>query len=72
MRPAKVKTSINDDGHVHEANISERTRALWWSRAHVFGKNFTLGHAVARNISNQPVMPFSKLGVLAAWSIWIW
>jgi len=49
-----------------------RTWTLWRSRTHIFWKCITLRHFVARNISNQPVMPFSILGVLAAGSIRIW
>lgn len=48
------------------------TCTLWRSRTHIFWKCVALGHFVARNISDQPVMPFSKLGVLAAGSIRIW
>jgi hypothetical protein len=45
------------------------TCTLWRSRTHIFWKCIALRHFVARNISDQPVMPFSKLGVLAAGSI---
>jgi len=48
------------------------TCILWRSRTHIFWKCIALRHFVARNISDQPVMPFSKLGVLAAGSIRIW
>lgn len=50
----------------------KHTCTLWWPRTHILWKSVALGHFVARYVSNQPVMPFSKLGILTAWSIRIW
>jgi hypothetical protein len=66
-----VETLMGDDSK-HKLKMSKRTCALWRPRTHIFWKSFTLGHLVARDISNQPVVPLSKLGVLSAWSIRIW
>lgn len=60
------QTMADDDTHF------KHTCTLWRSRTHIFWKCFALWHFVARNISDQPVMPFSILGVLAAGSIRIW